>query len=115
MDNARKRGLSHLCYQETLETEKSKENFLLLGEVKQALEEEEFVLYYQPKYDLLTEKICGVEGLIRWNHPEKGLMSPAEFILEMEKTDLINLLTYWVLERALSDYREWKDKEKKRR
>lgn len=109
MDNARKRGLSHLCYQETL-TEKSKENFLLLGEVKQALEEEEFVLYYQPKYDLLTEKICGVEGLIRWNHPEKGLMSPAEFIPEMENTDLINLLTYWVLERALSDYREWKDK-----
>ena len=48
MDNARKEGLSHLCYQETL-TEKSKENFLLLGEVKQALEEEEFVLYYQPK------------------------------------------------------------------
>lgn len=109
MDKARTRGLGHLCYQETL-TEKSKENFLLLGEVKEALEKEEFVLYYQPKYNLLEEKIFGVEALIRWNHPRKGMMSPGEFIPEMENTDLINLLTYWVMERALSDYSEWKEK-----
>lgn len=108
MDKAREKGLSHLCYHESL-TEKSKENFLLLGEVKEALEEGEFVLYYQPKYDLLTGKIFGVEGLIRWNYPQKGLMTPDKFIPEMENTDLINLLTYWVLERALIDYKDWQE------
>ncbi len=109
MDNARKKGLNYSCYHESL-VKRSKENLLLLGEVKEALEQEHFILYYQPKMDLRTEHITGVEALIRWNHPEKGFIPPNDFIPEVENTDLINQISYWVLDRAISDFKYWRDK-----
>lgn len=109
MDNARKRKVNFLCYQDII-VDRSQENLLLLGEVKESLEQEDFLLYYQPKLCLKTNKIIGVEGLIRWNHPERGIISPGMFLPEMENTDLINQLTYWVLEKAISDLREWEER-----
>lgn len=65
-----------------------------------ALENGEFLLYYQPQLDIASGKITGAEALIRWNHPEKGIVSPAEFIQIAEKTGLIVPIGEWVLRTA---------------
>ena len=77
-----------------------RDNLLLLGGIKKAIKEEEFVLHYQPKIDLADQKIAGAEVLIRWQHPEMGFISPGRFIPQIEKTALIDDLTYFVLGKA---------------
>ncbi len=64
----------------------------------QAVEEKELVVYYQPKYDILSEKVSGAEALVRWNHPKKGMITPAEFIPLCEETGFICTLDFYVLE-----------------
>lgn len=76
-------------------------------DLRQALERDEFVLHYQPKVDLSTGWITGVEALLRWQHPERGLLPPSEFLAVAERCELIEPLTRWVLRRALVDYTAW--------
>ena len=76
---------------------------LLGAELRRALEREEFVLAYQPKFDLLTLRPCGGEALLRWNHPERGQVSPAQFVHVLEETGLIVPVGEWVLRRACAD------------
>jgi diguanylate cyclase (GGDEF)-like protein len=77
------------------------------SELRRALEREEFALFYQPKYDLETGKPCGAEALLRWKHPERGVVSPAEFIPVLEETGLIVPVGEWVLRRACEDQKAW--------
>lgn len=79
----------------------------LMGELRQGIENDELVLYYQPKIDIKTKKVKGVEALVRWQHPEHGFMSPEEFIPMAERTGLIRLLSVWVLKHALSQAAKW--------
>ena len=72
-----------------------------------ALEHEEFVLHYQPKVDLATRRLTGVEALIRWNSPEQGLVSPIKFIPVLEDTGLIAQVGLWVLRQACIDRSLW--------
>ncbi|MEY2554341.1 MAG: hypothetical protein QOC57_2201, partial [Ilumatobacteraceae bacterium] len=81
----------------------------LLGELRHALDNDELTLYYQPKTLLQTDELRGVEALVRWNHPQRGLMMPDEFIPYAEHTSLIQPLTDWVIERAARDIRSWLD------
>jgi diguanylate cyclase (GGDEF)-like protein len=81
----------------------------LVGQIRTALDKEEIELYYQPKADLLTGDIKGVEALIRWHHPERGLMFPDEFIPMTENTGLIEPLTLYVLEAAIKQCRVWQE------
>ncbi len=76
-------------------------------ELHQALEENQFELYYQPQFNLSTKKVFGAEALIRWNSPEKGRVSPAEFIPLAEKTGLIIPLGQWILETACKQIKDW--------
>ncbi|MCM3569336.1 EAL domain-containing protein [Neobacillus mesonae] len=76
-------------------------------ELKRALEQEEFRLYYQPKVNLGTGKIEGMEALIRWEHPDKGLVPPIEFISFAEETGLIIPMGEWVLRTACSQTKKW--------
>ena len=89
-------------YEESLET-KSLENFMLLGKVRIALDENQFQLYYMPKLSLSTGEITGVEALIRWQHPKDGNISPGKFIPPVERTGLIDELTEWVINKAAQE------------
>jgi diguanylate cyclase (GGDEF)-like protein len=81
----------------------------LSSELRHAIEREEFVLHYQPKIGLKSGRICGVEALIRWNHPGQGLLSPAHFIPFAERSGLIHPITDWVIQTAAKQCREWQD------
>lgn len=70
-------------------------------DLSQALQENEFELYFQPQFDLKTNQVFGAEALIRWNHPEKGLIFPNDFIPLAENTGQIVALGYWVLENSI--------------
>ncbi len=82
----------------------------MMGELRQAIENDELVLYYQPKIDLHTRRISGVEALVRWQHSEHGFLPPDEFIPMAERTGLIKLLSIWVLKHALNQAEKWHKK-----
>ncbi|MEX2353887.1 MAG: EAL domain-containing protein, partial [Gammaproteobacteria bacterium] len=73
-----------------------------------ALVNDEFVLYYQPKVELVSGKICGLEALIRWDRPGTGLVPPFKFIPALEKSSLIRETGNWVLQQAARDWLAWK-------
>jgi diguanylate cyclase len=81
----------------------------LLGDLRRALDRDELVLYYQPKADLATGQVVGVEALVRWQHPTRGLIPPANFVPLAERTGLIHPLTNFVLDEALRQCRVWID------
>jgi len=89
--------------------EKAYESYMMQGEFRKALEQEQFQLYYQPKYDIRSGAITGLEALVRWIHPEKGVISPAVFIPLAEESGFIIELGAWVLRRACQQLKEWKD------
>jgi len=77
------------------------------AELRHALERDELVLHYQPKVRLSDGLVTGVEALVRWQHPERGLLPPAAFLPAAEQSGLIEPLTAWVLQQALADQRDW--------
>jgi EAL domain-containing protein (putative c-di-GMP-specific phosphodiesterase class I) len=83
------------------------EHLSLLSELRRAVERNELRLYYQPKVSLHSANISAVEALIRWEHPTRGLVSPALFIPFAEQTGYIKLLTRWVLREAVRQCGEW--------
>ncbi|MBU9712276.1 EAL domain-containing protein [Evansella tamaricis] len=87
----------------------SMERFKMENQLRKALERKEFVLHYQPQYDLETNQIIGIEALIRWNSPDRGMVSPVEFIPLAEETGLIVPLGRWVLEESCRQMKTWID------
>jgi diguanylate cyclase (GGDEF)-like protein/PAS domain S-box-containing protein len=79
-------------------------------EVRQALQRDEFQLYYQPQLDLATNRCTGVEALVRWHHPERGLLAPGEFIPIVDASGLSLALDAWVLREACRQARAWRDR-----
>ena len=77
------------------------------AELRRAAERREFVLHYQPKMDLRSGALTGVEALLRWNHPQRGLVPPAEFVPALEGSGLILPVGEWVLEEACAQVRRW--------
>jgi len=76
-------------------------------EIEYALEHDQFVLFYQPQINLHTGVIMGAEALIRWNHPEKGLVQPDDFLPNIENTELIIKLGRWVIKQACQQLKIW--------
>jgi len=88
------------------------ERLTLIGELRAAIADGDLYLHYQPKVDLATGHVAGVEALVRWAHPVRGLVQPDQFIPLAERTGLITSLTLWVLEEALGQCQRWQQQDR---
>ncbi|HSC66223.1 MAG TPA: GGDEF domain-containing phosphodiesterase, partial [Cellvibrio sp.] len=85
------------------------EHISLISGMRKALQDDQFMLYYQPKIDLQTNQVCGLEALLRWDHPEQGFIPPGTFIPLAESSGLIIQLGEWVINKACEQARQWYD------
>jgi diguanylate cyclase (GGDEF)-like protein len=84
----------------------TRDNLALTHDLREAIDHDQLELYYQPKYDIATQKVVGVEALLRWNHPVIGYIPPLDFIQLAEYSSLIHALSKWIMHRAFSDSAE---------
>jgi len=82
----------------------------LLGDIRGAIERNELRVFYQPRISLSSSAAAAVEALIRWQHPTRGMIPPAEFVPFAEQTGYIRLLTRWVLEESIKQFGRWREK-----
>jgi PAS domain S-box-containing protein/diguanylate cyclase (GGDEF)-like protein len=106
LKKAKASGERYLFYAQQM-TERVAERLNLENKLRRAVEKEEFVLHYQPKVDLASGAITGVEALIRWNDPATGLVPPGHFIPLLEETGLILEVGSWALTQAVRDHSHW--------
>lgn len=100
-------GKNNYCFYSADLSKSAVERFTMEGQLRRALERNQFEVYYQPQVSLLTGEIIGAEALVRWNHPELGLVSPAKFIPVAEETGLIVQIGEWVLRQAAVQAMQW--------
>ncbi|MEO8556518.1 MAG: EAL domain-containing protein [Actinomycetota bacterium] len=98
-----------VCLYDPAVDRQSPAKLALFGDFRRALDRHELVLHYQPKVNISNGDLVGAEALVYWQHPERGLVSPDEFIPIIEHTGLIGPLTRYVLDRALAQARAWSD------
>ena len=102
-----KRSRISVCTYDRATDPYSPERLALVAELRTAIKNDELVLHFQPKIEIETGRVAGVEALVRWQHPERGLLAPIEFVPLAERTGLIGAVTRWVLDAALRQQREW--------
>jgi diguanylate cyclase (GGDEF)-like protein/PAS domain S-box-containing protein len=103
---ARAAGIEYALYSGRGETE-SPQRLMLLAELRKSIKDNDLLLYYQPKIDVREGRISAVEALVRWPHPERGMIPPKDFIPQAEQTGLIKPITQWVLEAAWKQIMHW--------
>ncbi len=109
MYEAKSQGKNTYTFCTTSMKEEIEMNMIISNDLYQALEREEFSLYYQPQMDLEKKEIEGLEALIRWKHPKFGMIAPNIFIPIAEKNGLINAIGHWVLKTACLQNKKWQD------
>src|ERR1700687_2298671 len=109
MYHAKERGRNNFQFFKTEMNVKAVERQSLEGSLRRALEREEFLLHYQPKVNLETGEITGIEALIRWQQPDRGLVPPSQFVPIAEDCGLILQIGRWVLREACGQARAWRD------
>ena len=109
MYHSKKKNINYTFYNDSMNDETLYE-FTMEPKLRDAIEKQQLELYYQPKIQLSTNIIVGVEALIRWKHPELGFISPDKFIPLAERTGLIQPLTEWVLQTAYNQAIKWSSK-----
>ncbi len=108
MDRAKNKGRNNYQYYEPEMNACASERLALEGALRRALAQQEFRLHYQPIHNLRDGRVTGLEALIRWAHPQRGLMLPADFLPLMEESGLIVPAGEWVLRTACRQYRAWR-------
>lgn len=109
MYSAKQMGKNRYCLFDRDHAHQAIKKHQKLEDIKQALENDEMCLYYQPKVNMKTGVVYGVEALIRWQHPEKGLIPPFGFLPTIENTELEVDLGVWVIRQALMQLVTWKE------
>jgi len=104
---AKEAGKNRYAYYQVEMTRAAKQRLALEEEIRNAIHKEEFVLHYQPQVRLDTGRCSGVEALVRWQHPTRGIVGPDEFIPMVERMGLINDLGQWVTEEACRQMSRW--------
>ncbi|MFW5427098.1 MAG: EAL domain-containing protein, partial [Methylophagaceae bacterium] len=107
MYQAKQSGKNQFRLFNALDNEQQSQKQLQLQELQRALQYNQLCLHYQPKVNMKTGKVFGVEALIRWQHPEKGMLFPLDFLPATENTSLENEIGAWVIEKALSQLDKW--------
>jgi len=101
-------GDRYLFYAQRM-TETAVGHLNLENQLRDALDKQQFLLYYQPKVNLLSGKLTGAEALLRWNDPRTGLVAPDRFVPVLEETGLIHEVGRWALRKAIADYLRWRN------
>ncbi len=107
LKKAKSSGERYLFYTQAM-THAGTDKLNLENQLRQALDNDEFELYYQPKVNLVSGKMTGAEALIRWNDPRTGLVPPDQFIPTLEETGLIHEVGRWALRQTIKDYLGWR-------
>jgi diguanylate cyclase (GGDEF)-like protein len=107
--SAKDKGRSNFQYFEEHMNTAVAERMALITSLRQAVDRDELVIHYQPQYILQTGQLVGMEALLRWRHPERGLVSPLEFVPLLEETGLIDKVGDWVLRQACWQHRRWQE------
>ncbi|HJW03893.1 MAG TPA: EAL domain-containing protein, partial [Azospira sp.] len=105
---AKKKGVGHVVFDPAQNPDHSR-RLTIASELRRAIEQGDLQLYLQPKVDMASGRLCGAEGLVRWQHPERGLIPPVEFVGLAENTGLIKPLTEWVVGAALRLNHAWSE------
>jgi diguanylate cyclase (GGDEF)-like protein/PAS domain S-box-containing protein len=108
LKSAKATGERYLFYTQRMSARVA-EKLTLENKLRRALDNEEFVLHYQPKMNLLSGTLVGAEALLRWNDPSTGLVAPGLFIPVLEETGLIYEVGRWAMRKAIDDYLRWRD------
>ena len=98
----------HVAIYDAMFDSNSPARLVLVGELRQAIENNDLILHYQPKIDVRAGETVGVEALVRWAHVEQGIIPPDVFIELAEETGLIKPLTHWVLDAAVAQMKKWR-------
>lgn len=107
LHQAKGQGRGSLCFFSPEMTSRARERLTLEAELRRALEQDELVLHYQPQVDLVNGQIVGIEALVRWQHPLRGLVPPSEFIPLAEESGLVVRLGDWVLRTVCRQIQDW--------
>ncbi len=108
MYGAKQSGRNGYLFFDPEHRRRTEERALAIGRIQEALDQQEFVLYYQPKVDMRTGRVHGFEALLRWEHPVQGLVAPMQFLPLIENTGLSSRVGDWVIAQALDHLSSWR-------
>lgn len=106
---AKLEGRNRICFFNNRMSDAVRNTLIMEGDLRKALERQEFVLHFQPRVNVQTGEIVGAEALLRWQHPERGLVPPEQFIPILESSEMIVEVGLWVIQNACVQLRQWLD------